>query len=92
MPLLVAYGTSATIRYYKHSKAVQITKQLEKYRIKHGYYPKELPQATTILLKGLEYEPDSNLLNFHMEYLMDGFNREYFDSVDKEWGTLGWHD
>jgi hypothetical protein len=41
---------------------------------------------------GLTYTTNNDFTNYRIEYLMDQFNREYFDSKSKSWSTLGWND
>src|SRR5829696_310421 len=55
VPILATLGTSAAVRGYRQSKAIEIKTQLETYRSKHGQYPNDLLQVTTISIKGLKY-------------------------------------
>ena len=67
--------------------------QIERYKIVYGKYPKNLIDLNSkIELRGLTYSTNKDFTNYRIEYLMDQFNREYFDSESKSWGTLGWND
>ena len=92
VPFLSAYGTSTAIRSLRQSKADEIKAQLEDYHRKRGQYPADLSHATTITIKGLRYIPSASRTGYYIEYLMDGFNRRFYNSETKEWGTLGWND
>ena len=93
VPIVVAYSFTTLIRHYKHKKAVEINAQLELFKKEYGKYPKDLMQIKNeIEIDGLKYSTYSSDTNYDLEYLMDSFNREYFDSKSGEWRTLGWND
>jgi len=91
-PFLFLFVITSVIRDYKHKKAVVITSHLENFKKRNGHYPGTLSNASEITLSGLTYEAINNLEDYKIEYFMDGFNREYFDSESNEWGTKGWND
>lgn len=93
VPFLAGYTFETGIRKYKHEKAVKLNAQIENYRMEHGKYPAQLTDMKTgIELSGLVYSTNGDLTSYRIEYLMDQFNREYFESKSKSWGTLGWND
>jgi len=93
IPFIVGYSFETGIRSYKHNKAVEITSQLEFYKKEKGIYPKDLILIKDeIEIPGLKYYTNPQQTNFRLEYLMDQYNREYFDSESNKWGTLGWND
>ena len=64
--------------------------QIEKFKNNTGAYPKDLKQIeASNKIDGIKYDVDSDGKNFRIEYLMDGFNKEFFDSDNQRWGTLG---
>lgn len=93
LPLVVGYGSETVTRHFAHETAVKLNTQIERYRSEHGKYPGNLDSLhSSIRLSGLIYTTTSDYSNYRIEYLMDQFNREYFDSKSKSWGTLGWND
>ncbi|RYE19687.1 MAG: hypothetical protein EOP51_19405 [Sphingobacteriales bacterium] len=93
LPFLVGYSYGTTIRNYKHDKAVRLNLQIEDYKTKYSKYPQNLSDLNAAFsLSGLTYRANEDLTNYSIEYLMDQFNREYYKSDSKEWGTLGWND
>ena len=93
LPFITGYGYESVSRHFAHEKAVKLNSQIERYRSEHGKYPGNLYSLdSTIRLSGLIYTTSSDYTNYRIEYLMDQFNREYFDSKSKSWGTLGWND
>ena len=93
LPFLVGYGFETGVRNYKHNETMKLNSQLERYKIENGKYPKNLINLNSkIELKGLTYSTNKDFTNYRIEYLMDQFNREYYDSESNSWGTLGWND
>lgn len=93
IPFLIGFSFETGVRNHKHNEAVKLNIQIEQYKIEHGQYPKNLLDLnSSISLSGLTYVPNSGLTNYRIEYLMDQFNKEYFDSELQKWGTLGWND
>ena len=91
-PVCIYYGAATFVRGYKRHKAETIISQLHTYHSRTGRYPFELDSATTQRMMGLRYESSNNQQSFRIEYLVDKFNRVYFDNSRNEWGTLGWSD
>lgn len=93
VPFLIGFSFESGIRNHRHDEAVKLNIQIEQYKIEHGQYPKNLLDLNSrISLSDLTYIPNSRLTNYRIEYYMDQFNREYFDSELNKWGTLGWND
>lgn len=93
VPIIVAFSFSKVVRNYKHKKALAIKTQLELFRKANGKYPKDLTQIKNIIkIDGLKYSTYSSDTNYELEYLMDEFNKEHFDSNSGKWSTSGWND
>jgi ABC-type multidrug transport system permease subunit len=93
VPLLTALSVLAIARNVNHKKAEKVVSQIEIYRESTGRYPTDLKQiGNTFEIKGIEYYFDSTNSSYRIEYPTDNVNREYFDSANNEWGTLGWND
>lgn len=92
IPVAVAFVFTFGVRHYKHAKANQIVAHLKNYKKAHGCCPSKLREVTTVSLNGLNYQVDRKEQTYRIEYLMDGFNREYYESENAKWGTLGWND
>jgi hypothetical protein len=93
IPFLIGYTFENGVRNYKHKKAVNLTLQLEHYKMKTGRYPENLSKLSTkIQITGLTYSTNTDRTTYRIEYLMDQFDRAYFVSESKTWGTLGWND
>ena len=91
--MIVAYSFTTGVRDYRHKKALKINAELEIFKMENGTYPKNLIQLKSdVDIDGLKYTTDSAYTKYELEYLMDGFDREIFDSYSKEWSTLGWND
>jgi hypothetical protein len=93
VPILVGIGFMFFVRDVKHKNAMKICTEIENYHQVKGYYPKSLEEIDNkIEITGLFYSVDSSGSNYWLEYLMDGFNHEFYDSKSKAWGSLGWND
>lgn len=93
VPVIVAVSYSSGIRAYKHQRVLSITKSLEQFKDKHGVYPVNLDKLNDkIELSGLHYSVSNTFQEYQIEYLMDEFNREFYNSGTKKWGTMGWND
>jgi hypothetical protein len=93
VPIIVAISYSSSIRAYKHRQALSITESLEQFKGKYGAYPVNLGKLNNkIELSGLNYLTDSTFQEYEIEYLMDEFNREFYNSNTKKWDTKGWND
>jgi hypothetical protein len=81
------------LRHGKHQTAQSLVMDLEAYHAREGRYPEQLSAlGKPYRLEGLSYSVHPVKRTYYFEYLMDGFNREYYDSAYRKWGTLGWND
>ncbi len=90
---LGGFGFDAWLRHGKHQTARALVMDLAAYHAREGRYPEQLGAlGKPYALEGLMYWVDPVKQTYRFEYLMDGFNREYYDSAQQRWGTLGWND
>ena len=92
VPFVSGYLFMTGIRDYRHRKAVDIVGRINMYAKERGRLPDSLIQVTGIRISGLRYSTDTSHKRYHLEYLMDQFNREYYDSKSNRWRKLGWND
>jgi hypothetical protein len=87
------FGFSGWLRHGKHQTAQALVMDLAAYHAREGRYPEQLSAlGRSYALDGLIYSVHPVKKTYYFEYLMDGFNREYYDSAYQHWGTLGWND
>jgi hypothetical protein len=91
--LMVGLGLETLIRHQKYKIALGIITKIETFRLKNARYPKTLDEIGNVkTIRGLRYNLYDSMRQFRIEYFMDGFNREYYNSETKDWETLGWND
>lgn len=88
-----ALGVGSIIRNNKQARAKIIIANIEKFKQETGIYPATIDQIRIgNKIKGFSYRPYDSLHQFRIEYLIDGIDRQDYDSKTKTWGTLGWND
>jgi hypothetical protein len=93
LPFVIGFIFETGIRNHKHKKALAQIEQIKSFKIKNGRYPNDIKDInTTIEITGLVYSVNPTGTNYRIEYLMDQFNKEYFESDSGTWDTLGWND
>jgi hypothetical protein len=86
-------GFDTWLRHGKHQTAQTLVMDLAAYHAREGRYPEQLSAlGKPYELEGLRYWVDPVKRTYRFEYLMDGFNWEYYESDSQRWGTLGWND
>lgn len=86
-------GLQQVTRKWQHRQATEMIAQIMHYQSVNGHYPATLQEInTSIRLHQPTYHSYDQGQSFRLEYYMDGFNREYYDTQQGGWGTLGWND
>ncbi len=80
--------SSRIYNYKKQEKANRIILKLENHKVEFGKYPKKL---SDVLENSSEqrysYRTDSTQLNFHLNYLIDGWHFSEYSSKTEKWIT-----
>lgn len=90
---ITSFGLETYIRSHRQETAKAIISDIEKFKFANGTYPTTIEQIKIKnSINGFNYYSYDSLKHFRIEYLMDGFDRQFYDSKNKVWGTLGWND
>ena len=90
---ITSFGPDTYIRSRRQETAKSIISDIEKFKHTNGTYPTTIEEIKIKnSIKGFNYYSYDSLKQFRIEYLMDGFDRQFYDSKNEVWGTLGWND